>query len=239
MKPFLLFLLLFFMPRLLAAQMFSVQGVEKKQAATNTYLRLGSGFNDFVFKGDPAVVPEVNRLDFEHNSINAMIENSEVGFELSASLAGRLTGLKDITLFTLSAAYMSDIVSYRQDNLSLSVPVKLGLDIAGVNGTTTQDKFSQSVMSAGVGGKVYFKIKNKLEFVNQFIPGYGFSSSRGGFFGGSAAYLNGKSRINFLNLFGNHSLSLGYDFKKIFFDIDGDNYDYNLATHLLSIGISF
>lgn len=239
MKPFLLFLLLLFIPALLPAQMFSVQSVEKRQTETNTYIRLGTGFNEFVFKGDAAVVPEINRLDFEHNSISAMIENSNLGFELSASLAGRVTGLKDITLFTLSAAYMNNIISYTEDAFSIGVPVKLGLDVAGVNGTTTQDKFSQSVMSAGIGGKVYVKIKNKLEFVNQFIPGYGFSSSKGGFFGGSAAYLNGKSRINFLNLFGNHSLSLGYDFKKLFFDIDGENYDYNLSTHLVSIGISF
>lgn len=226
-------------PFFLNAQMFSVHNVEKKASDSRTYFRIGTGFNSFSYTGSKTAVLDEHRLDFNHNSISLQIESASTGFELGVNLANRILGLNNNTYFNLSIYYTNALLFIREERIQLGIPIRIGSELVTVTGDDSPDRFSQTALSLGAGGYINIKLKDTISFTNYFIPGYGFSSSSGGFFGGSMAYLNGKSRINFLNFIGNKNLSIGYDFKKFMFDIDRDKYDYDLKTHLISIGISF
>jgi len=238
MKRTFIFLLACLMPALLSAQMFSVSSIEKKTSEAQTYFRIGTGFNDFVYTGNPAAVLNNNRLNFNHNSINFQFESASTGFELGLSLANSIVGLNRSSYFNLSIYYTNDLSIIRKENIQVGIPLRIGSELVTVTGDASPERFSQTAVSFGAGAYIALKLKDSISFTNYFTPGYGFSSSSGGFFGGSMAYLTGKSRLNFLNFIGNKNLSIGYDFRKFIFDIDKDKYDYNLKNHLITIGFS-
>lgn len=238
MKRTFLFVLVYLIPTLVKAQMFSVDSIEKKTTESHTYFRIGTGFNDFVYTGNPAAVAENQRLGFNHNSISFQLESASTGFELGLNVSNKVMGLKDNTYFNFSIYYTNALLFIREEYIHVGVPIRVGSELVTVTGDHSPDRFSQTAVSLGAGGYINIKLKDKVSFTNYFTPGYGFSSSSGGFFGGSMAYFAGKSRINFLNFFGNKNLSIGYDFRKFIFDLDKDKYDYDLKNHLITIGIS-
>lgn len=238
MKKFLVLIPVILFPYAAFSQMFSVASDVDIPATPSLYVRLGAGLNSFDYTGNPAVLPMTSRLDSKFNSINLIVENSDGGFMLGGELANHFTGFKSMTFLNIFAAYTGYIISYNAKNLRMGIPYRFGVDITTLTGKATQDRFAQTAASLGLGGKIELKFNDSVTFTNQFFPGIGVSSSKGGFFGGSVSYLAGQSRLSFLRLLGRRSVSLGYDFKKYFFNLDGERYDYNLGTHIFSIGVS-
>ena len=78
----------------------------------------------------------------------------------------------------------------------------------------------------------------KFNITTQFIPSIGFSTSSGGFLGGRILSLTGNARVNFYDLLFGKNISLGYDYIFDSYDIDGEQYDYDLSGHLITLGVS-
>ncbi|GAB5410509.1 MAG: hypothetical protein BalsKO_28740 [Balneolaceae bacterium] len=140
--------------------------------------------------------------------------------------------------FDLSFTLSNKFALIRNPNLVLGVPIQLHSSITNINNDRTEENFNQVNFAVGGGGFINLKLGNRTSFTNELVPGYGFSNSNGGFFGGSLFYLTGKSRLNFSNLILGRSISLGYDFNYRSFDIDGELYDFDLKSHLLTVGVS-
>jgi hypothetical protein len=72
-----------------------------------------------------------------------------------------------------------------------------------------------------------------------FASSVGFSTASGGFIGGNVFSLSGKARINFYNLIFGKNISLGYNYNYDSYNIDGEEFDYDLSGHTLTLGFSF
>ncbi len=236
MKIYTFALIACFIPSTIFAQMFSVRNVENKPSESNTYLRVGMGVTNFDYTGSNNLMLPENRLDLDHKTLAIQFESS--GLELGVNFANSIIGLKDQTFLNFSLYYTNSILFLKREHIQLGIPLRIGSDLVSVTRESSRDKFSQTSLSVGAGALLSFRIKNKVIFSNTFIPNYGFSSSSGGFFGGSEFSLIGKSRLNFINLIGNKNLSIGYDYKNSSYNIDDENFDYDLKAHLLTIGIS-
>lgn len=238
MKKTFFILIGIFLPIMANAQMFSVKSNSSKPISSDTYIRVGTGFNDFIFTGNPNANDVIDRLDFTHNSLSVYIESENDGFELGLNIANRLLGLKNRNLFDISFYYTNVFYLLNKDVVKLGFPVRGGTELINITSVEETDKFTQTGISIGGGAHVELKFNEYISFTNQFLPGYGFSTSSGGFFGGSMGYWMGRSRLNIANIFGERGISLGYDFKQFMFDIDGNKFDYDLTTHFLTLGIS-
>ncbi len=236
MKIYTLAFIVCFVPSTIFAQMFSVRNVENKPSESNSYLRIGMGVTNFVYTGSNSVILPENRLDLDHNTLAIQFESS--GLELGVNFANSLVGLKEQTLLNFSLYYTNTILFSRSETFQFGIPLRIGSDLVSVTKESSRDKFSQTSISVGAGALLSLRLKDKIIFTNTFIPNYGFSSSSGGFFGGSEFSLVGKSRLNFLNLIGNKNLSIGYDYKNSSYNIEDENFDYDLKAHILTIAIS-
>lgn len=236
MKIYTLAFIVCFIPSTICAQMFSVRNVENKPSESNTYLRIGAGVSNFSYSGTSTSILPVNRLDFDNNSLSIQFESNVL--ELGVNFANSLVKLEDQTFLNFYLYYNNSILFSKNKSFQFGIPLRIGTDLVSVTKEGSRDKFSQNSLSVGAGLLLSLRIKDKIIFSNKFIPNYGFSSSSGGFFGGSNFSLTGKSRLNFINLIGNKNLSVGYDYKNSSYNITDHNFDYDLKAHLITIAIS-
>lgn len=229
--------LLFLIPGLSYAQMFSVN--EEGPNRTNPfapYLRGGIQMVDFTFTGDPSALIGGQSLAFTGNVAHAKFESG--GFNLAVSLGNDFLGLKEQNYFDLNLNFSNPFYFIRTQSFGAGVPVQLGTTLTAVRNDNINSEFSQTNLYAGAGGIAQFYFPDKIGFTAQFIPSVGFSTASGGFIGGNVFSLKGKARINFFNLLFGRNLSLGYDYIYDSYDIDGEEYDYDLTAHLITLGIS-
>ncbi len=230
-------LLLFFMPPLVHAQMFSV--AEEGPSRSNPfapYLRGGVQMVDFTFTGNPSILIGGESLAFSGNVAHAEFESG--GFSLGVSLGNDFLGLKGQNYFDLNLNFLNPFYLIRKPNFGAGVPVQLGTKLTAVRSDDINNEFSQTNLYAGAGAIAQLYFPEKLGITTQLIPSFGFSTASGGLIGGNVFSLKGKARVNIFNLLFGRNLSLGYDYIYDSYDIDGEEYDYDLTAHLLTIGVS-
>ncbi|MEP1152711.1 MAG: hypothetical protein ABJH08_13370 [Balneola sp.] len=233
---FVLFTLLLF-PASLTAQMFSVgASSEVQQKATSNYFRLGFGPVDFSYSHEPGSVLPQNRLDF--NSPAVIISFESPGLTASMSFVNKLTGADDERFLHLNLQYTNRFAFVRSSYFQLGIPLRLQTSLLSVQKEQLNNDFGQTVLGVGAGAFTSFSIPEKVVLSLEGIPSYGFSSSSGGLFGGSNKALTAKARLDFLNLLFGRTISLGYDYKISVYDLDNNEYDYDMNYHLLTIGLS-
>ncbi len=234
-KIFTLFVI--FIPATLSAQMFSVDNSSPQVRFTSSYLRVGPAFTNFSYKGSDLGVG-FSPLSFEGTGLHLAFETP--GFEINLKLANKLTGLDDKNYLDFDVAYNSYLPVSVKRSVQIGIPVIIhsGL-VSVVENDGIADDFSQFVIGINGGLLANFRLGNALEFNNQGTYGYGFSSSNGGFFGGTATRLKLESRVNFLTLLKRRALSIGYNYELRSFDIDGEQFDYDLSGHSVTVGLSF
>lgn len=219
------------------AQMFSVGNENERRANPFApYIRVGVVPIDFTFTGNPAALPTNSSLAFSGNVAHLAFENG--GFNLGVSLGNDFTGLNDRKYFDLNLKFTNPFYIIRRPNFGAGIPLQLGTKITNVRSDNINDEFSQTNLSAGAGAIAQFIAKDKLGVTLQFIPSIGFSTASGGFIGGSVFSMKGKARINFYNLIFGRNISLGYNYIYDSYSIDGEEYDYDLTGHALTLGIS-
>ena len=231
-----LFLFLSVLPLWSSAQMFSVGNESERRANPFApYIRAGVIPIDFSFTGNPAALTN-SSLAFSGSVAHLSFENG--GFNLGVSLGNDFSGLDDRKYFDLSLNFTNPFYIIRRPNFGAGIPLQLGTKITNVRSDNVNDEFSQTNLSAGAGAIAQFIASDKLGVTLQFVPSIGFSTASGGFIGGNVFSLKGKARINFYNLIFGRNISLGYNYIYDSYNIDGEEYDYDLTGHVLTLGIS-
>lgn len=220
----------------LTAQMFSVGDSPQRVSNSNSFFRVGYGPVVFNYTGDASDPFGTTLLEVDASALNINLETP--GVSLSLTLANKLTGLDEKTLFDFGFILSNNFTFIRGQKISAGVPIKLYSSLTNANNDRAQENFNQVNFALGGGGFINLRFAEKISFTNELTPGYGFSNSSGGFFGGSMFFVTGKSRLNFLNLIGRRTLSIGYDYNFRSFDIDEELYDFDYTSHQITIGIS-
>lgn len=218
------------------AQMFSVGDSPQQRTIANSFIRFGVGPASFDFMGGNGNAFGSSLLEFDNTVFFANLETP--GVNLSLTLGNKITGFDQKNYFDLGFTLSNKFSLIGKKNIVVGIPIQLYSSITNVNNDRSEENFNQVNFAIGGGGFLNFKLGNRISFTNELVPGYGFSNSSGGFFGGSLFYVTGKSRLNFNNLIGSRTISFGYDYNYRSFDIDGELYDFNLKSHLITIGIS-
>ena len=218
------------------AQMFSVGETRGPAPISSSYFRIGITPLQFEFMGGQDIDPDTPLLELENTGIYIGFESP--GVELGLTMANKLTGMDDQNLFDLSFILSNRFYLISSRSLRAGIPIQLHSSITNVNNNRVEENFSQTNFAVGGGGFLTFRFAEKVLFSNEVTPGYGFSNSSGGFFGGSMFYIKTKSRLTFLGVLRGRSVSMGYDFNFKSFDIDDDFYDFDLTSHSITLAIS-
>ena len=237
MKFFFLGILSLFISSTLYGQMFSISSAEERTGPATTFLNVGYGPSSFDYNGNFSS-PGDGGLAFDNSGV-FFVGFSSPTFNLGLSLGNRLTGLDDISYIKLAIDYSNRASLIRRPSFSLNLPLifRSGLYTIGETNNLTED-FSQVTLSLYPGLEIRNRFGSRITFSNQGTAGYGFSTSNGGFFGGSVRGLSFESKLNIERFIGSRTLSIGYNFNLRDFDIDGSSFDYDLKGHTLSIGVS-
>ena len=227
--------LLFFAPQSFA-QMFSVGETRGPAPISSSYLRIGVSPLMFEFMGNQPPGSNATQLELESTAFFLGFESP--GVELSLTLANGLTGVDEQSLFDLNFTLSNRFLLINKRALRAGIPIQLHSSLTNVNNNRAEENFNQSNFAVGGGAFLTFRFSEKILFSNEITPGYGFSNSSGGFFGGSLFYVKAKSRLNFLRILNGRSISIGYDYNFKSFDIDDDFYDFDLTSHTLTLAIS-
>lgn len=224
------------------AQMFSVDSTPGRVDIPRTAIHLGLEPADFDYTGGdlPAGAGEEGRFAFSGSLIR--LEAQFQGLGVSLASGGSLTGIDDVSYFDagIQAGYGIPVV--RSENLIIQIPLQVSSGITNVSsdrGLSGSSQFRQGSLTVGAGGFIGVRPSGRLRMQAGFIPNYGFSFATGGTFGGSLGKLEGKFRLFFDRLFGETGLSLGYNYKFNRFDIDENEFDYDLQAHTILVGITF
>ena len=219
-----------------SAQMFSVDEPPLQLGPPSAFFRVGFAPASFAYSGPSFVDEQPEELEFENGLLYLALESA--GLSASLAVGNGLLGMDDQSFFNLDLSFLNRFMIVRRPNTFIGIPVQLKTALTSASTSQRDENFYQT--SFGIGGGAYanFRIAERIFFSNQFIPGYGFSNSNGGFVAGRTFYMTGQSRINILGVIGRRALSIGYDFDFRSFDIDEDLFDYDLTMHVLTIGIS-
>jgi len=218
------------------AQMFSVGNeAERRANPLAPFLRVGVLPIDFTFTGDPAALSG-SSLAFRGTTAHLAFEQG--GFNLGVSIGNDFTGLDDRKYFDLSLEFINPFYLIRRPNFGAGIPIQLGTKLTSVRSDAISEEFSQTNLNAGAGAILRLIVPEKFGITTQFIPSVGFSTASGGLIGGNVFSMRGKARIDFYNLIFSKNISIGYDYIYDSYNIDGQEYDYDLSGHALTLGIS-
>lgn len=234
---FLIFSFVIFYNPDISAQMFSVENTTRRSVFPSSYFRIGLAPGEFIYTGSETGPNGPESLELDNNLL--FIGYEAQGISFSAALGNKVSGIKDQTLIDIGLVLSNSFPVIRKPSFAIGIPLQLNTGLTTATSELYSERFSQTSFAVGAGAFLSIKLSDKVFFSNELVPGYGFSNSSGGFFGGSLFYAAGKSRLNIINLIGERSISIGYDFKHRSFDVDGESFDYDLTMHAISIGVSF
>ncbi|MDX1639775.1 MAG: hypothetical protein R3281_17580 [Balneolaceae bacterium] len=223
------------------AQMFSVGSEPGRIDVPSTAIYLGLEPADFEYQGGVLGLPgSEGRFEFSGSLLRLRLETPALQFFLATG--GSLTGIDDVSYFDagVQAGYSFSIV--RQKQLTVRIPFQLLSSLTSVNtdeSIPNAPQFRQGALAAGLGGFIGVRPSERVRVQASFVPHYGFSFATGGTFGGSLAKLDGRLRLFLDRVFGDTGLSLGYNYKFNRFDVDENEFDYDLRSHSILVGITF
>lgn len=218
------------------AQMFSVEKKERRSYSSNNYVRFGLAPSTFKYKGNEDALALTNPLNFD--DLIATFAFESYGFDLRVSFGNSITGMKNQNFFSLEFEFMNNFRIIRNKTVSAGPAFGINTELTTVNKESTQNDFNQTSFGIGFGAFLDLTLTKKIKLQNSVTPGYGFSTSDGGLFGGSLESISTKSRLVFVQLLRNQNISLGYDYTFRSYDLDDDRFDYDLSSHLVTLGIS-
>lgn len=225
-------------PLMSQAQMFSVddESTSRTSSPFSSYLRIGIQPIDFVYQGTPEALMGGESLNFSGTAANISYEAG--GFNFSVTLGNDITGINDNNYFELGIKFDNPFYLIQTRRFAAGVPIQLSSKIVSVRSDLLSEEFSQTNLSIGAGGVARILFPEKMDLMFNLIPNIGFSTASGGFIGGNAFSLTGKARLNIYNLLFRRNISLGYDYIYDSYDIEGDELDYDLTGHRITLGIS-
>lgn len=218
--------------------MFSIDDNQQRQErilGSQTIISAGWSFADFTYTGDE--LSEQQQFDFNGNLLSFQLRSP--GLDLGIGFGGSLTGIDDRSYFNVNGRIYNNFPLKRSPSIRISLPLQLTTDVTHASRNTVSNDFRQSSLSVGTGIATLVKLSNRFSAELKATPNYGFSFSQGSLFGGSLLKIDGDTRLLIHNVFGDYSLSIGYDYEYRNYDIDGDVNDYDFTAHTVTIGIGF
>lgn len=221
--------------------MFSVGSAPGRVDIPQTAIWLGAEPIDFEYTGGNLPM-DINEGRFSFSGTVLRLQARFQGLELFLGSGGSLTGIDDISYFDagIKAGYRFPLVRSRK--LVVRFPFQIVSSITSVSsdrGLGNTNQFQQGALVVGAGGFIGVRPTSKFRLQAGFVPHYGFSFATGGTFGGSLRKLEGEFRMFFDRLFGDTGLSLGYNYRFDRYDIDENEFDYDLKAHTILVGITF
>ena len=213
-------------PVIVKAQMFSVSEKKERINKPVTIIRVGTSITDFKYKGKEYGTNQ-RLLELDNAIFEVMIET--FGLTANAKIGNSITGLDNGSFLDLNLRFKNDFNIIKTKTLQAGIPIQLSSGLTTSNSDFTRNRFNQTHFAGGTG--LFFNINpsKKLEIHNHGVYGYGFSSSNGGFFGGTLNYLDVGTKINVLNVIGERTLSIAYAYILRSYDIDEEIYDFDQA----------
>lgn len=231
--------LLVLLPLHADAQMFTVDDeAEQQRNPFAPYIRLGIQPINFEFTGDPSTFESTNQTDLSFKGTVAQAGFESGGFNLNVLLGNNLTGLDNRKFFGLGLKFTTPFYLIREKRFGLGIPLQVGTKLTSVRSDDVRSEFAQTNLYAGAGVSSILFFPEKFSITANFLPAIGFSTASGGFVGGNVFSLKGKARINFFNVIFGRNISLGYDYIYDSYNIDGEEFDYDLNGHSITLGIS-
>lgn len=219
------------------AQMFSVDNEQQRRTTIpTTYVRAGLSPTEFVYTGAITGAGSPEALEFSNPSIYLAFETP--GLSVFLNLSNNLTGEEEINYLGLGLKLSNRFALIRGNRFAAGIPIELNTSLTNINNDSFQDTFNQGSFGISGGGFFTTRIKNRLMISGDFTPGYAFTSSNGGFVGGTVFSLTGGARVSILDLIGGRAISIGYNYSFRSFDVDQELYDFDLSSHTISLGIS-
>lgn len=222
----------------LNAQMFSIDDPDRqRERSINFYTMIGASWElaDFTYQGEE--IDEIDRLDFSDSILRFQLDSP--GLDLSLAFGGDLTGMNNNSYFNVSGRLYNSFPVNRSPSFMLLIPLQLTSDLKQVRQNRSDAEFMQSSLTIGSGLSTIFKIGDGVSMNIKATPNYGFSFSQGSLFGGNLFRFDGKGLLFIHNVFGSHSLSLGYHFDYRKYRIEGNVNDYDYSSHSITIGYAF
>lgn len=232
-------LLILCVPYMASAQMFSVQEEDQSFRFPQSSLYLGLEFADFEYAGRENAL-RAGYYEFEGPLIRVEIETSNIRLFMGAG--GSITGMDSNTYFQAGLVGRYRFVLVDEEHFTLRVPVQLQSDITTVTNTAVlnvNSQFQQGALLFGTGVNLEIRPIQSFRMRIMGVPQTGISFSSGGTFGGSMKALELGARIYRDNAFGDIGITAGYSYKSRSYDIDREQFDYDLVGHTAMVGITF
>ncbi len=227
------------------AQMFSVEKddpVTNRSMIPNNGVYIGLEPAEFIYKGsmDNNTFNNAGAYEFDGSLIRVRFET--IGFEAFLGVGGQLTGIDDVGYFDVGAKAVRGIRIVREKGFGLLLPLQLKTSMNSVTSSQAlsgSQQFRQGTFEFGGGMQVRVRLGDKFRFSAEAIPNYGFSFASGGIFGGQIYDLETKSRFYIDRVFGDIGITAGWDYNFKRFDVEENEFDYNLRAFSFLLGITF
>ncbi|MFH5886347.1 hypothetical protein ACG2F4_18720 [Halalkalibaculum sp. DA3122] len=224
------------------AQMFSVEEnepVRERSLIPPNAVYLGLEPVEFTYRGD---VSNANSGAYAFDGPLLRMRFETYGFEAYIGVGGRLTGIDDIGYFDAGAKAVRGLRLVRQPGFQFQIPLQIKSSINTVTnnqGVAGDAQFRQGTLEFGAGAQVNARLGQQVRISAAAIPNYGFSFATGGIFGGQIYELETKSRLYVDRVFGDVGITAGWDYGFKRFDVEENEFDYNLRSYSFIIGITF
>ncbi|MGM0587542.1 MAG: hypothetical protein ACQETE_03925 [Bacteroidota bacterium] len=222
------------------AQMFSVESKgAQPNNAWNQSLYLSGSWVDFTYTGGGDAQYAGN---YEFNSPTIGLRYEIPGLDIYMNVGGGLTGMDEHSYVNVGAQLYQPFRLVGGGKFQLYAPLQLHSDFTRVvseRQLSGVDQFQQSMIAPG-GGLMYgIEISDRIDYTGVGIAEYGFSFSAGNTFTGQVLGIQAQQRLSIANIFGAVGLALGYDLQFRRYNVEIDQYDYNLMSHHLYLGVNF
>lgn len=232
-------LLILCIPHMASAQMFSVQEEDQPFQIPRSSLYVGLEFADFEYVGlDDAL--RAGFYEFEGPLVRVEIETANIRLYMGAG--GSITGMDSNTYFQAGVVGRYRFILVNEEHFTLRVPVQLQSDITTVTNTAVlnvNSQFQQGALLFGTGLNLEVRPIKSVRIRIMGVPQTGISFSSGGTFGGSMKAIELGARVFYDNAFGDIGVTAGYSYKSRSYDIDREQFDYDLNGHTAMVGITF
>lgn len=223
----------FFIPASSYAQMFSADSGNdraQKLEAPSRGIYFGPSFTEFSSSS------RAGDLSFEGKLATVGFASS--GLTIEANLGRSNWNPESVNLFNIGAELGGGILLHRSGAFSLVAPAGVSSDYIRVSKDASERDFQQSSFRIS-GGLGFSFFSERFSIQISAKPTIGFSYSQGSLFGGNVRGFEGDALVGAFRITSRFSLSTFYSYEHLSYDIDGDIYDYDLASHRAGLMVLF
>lgn len=231
--------ILLLMPLLASAQMFSVENDGRVFRPPGTLVSLGVELADFEYTGGELVdQPGI----YEFTGPLLMLEADTRNINLYLKGGGSVTGMEDVSFFQAGIKGKYSFVMMGREHLTLSAPARIQSDIITVTNNelfNTNRQFQQGSLLFGLGLNLELRPRQDIRLQMRGVPHLGITFSTGGTFGGNIFSLDSGARLYYDRIMGDFGGMIGYSYKMRSYNVDLDNFNYDMNGHSIMIGVTF